>query len=1405
MRRLGVLGVALALLLLAHQAVLGVDGAGGASFNPLTLAAIGFVVLTAYTVGELGGSIGLPRITGYILSGIALGPQASELLDGSMVRDMRVFNTLALGLIALTAGLELDLASIRRVARTLLGTLAAKLALLLLCVSGSFLAVDASFDVLGLASGDARIALALVMGVLGIGTSPAIILAVSNELGSKGRLTDLTLALSVVKDLVVVVALAITLALAQTLVSPGAHFDAHALVHVAQELLGSMAFGAVIGGLLILYIKRVHQEMLLVVLVFVLIGAEIQQFLHLELLLVFIAAGFVVRNFSDYGEELHHPLERVALPVFVVFFTTAGANLNLIESVTVLPLALTLVVARLVAFFAAGRFGAWLGDEPDEVRRNAWLTYFPQAGITLGLVTLAAERLPSIAEPLEQTGFAVVTLNLLLGPIAVRVGLSKAGEIGQGPETDPGRVTSDLAPAPKHRRVAIPPIQPLPPASKDPRHSFRTRLEQEPLIGEVTKLATDLDVIVETFVEREVLPVAQATHALAHRMLDGTADASTVVSAVRKTLSESSMRDIGWDDRLNELSVRLRRRILATPQRVEMPLTDAQLEAQSNDGPLALLLRWRLRSLRKLTHHRARTRTIRFHVIARHRLEPAALASLRVTAQIGFEHHARIIDEVRYAVRGAFSPAEAREGVDQLTERWVQATRRELKRVFHEATNEIVDLARDAGTPQAKASTLRLSEVKAQLETETERYRKDTRRLARLALASVDTLRAEAFVEEARSRLSSTIHLRVKEPLDTVEQRILPIVRQVAKRLEAVLAEVEGTEKGRLDLDSISSKASATFPKTERKRLERARASFGRQARHHQLPEALSRLRASAAEKLTLLPPGVFIEGAASLEKLSVAQIAFAERFEAALASLVGRIRDAMLDAEGLVISSAGRIRDATHVAGYGIEAARTWEVDAEARRATTLRALTRGKTNLDTLVVDMEAAAVQAREATEAATEDALEALGALVRGPSGGRARATLRARRRKVLTVVSGAFGNLGASVRTGLGARPPMVEPDLAPSREAASIRRALDAVAPPIRGLELPAIYLKVFEPGPLTDRRLAVAHGTEVTRTALSLGLSKDRPEPGHIIVEGFRGSGRTSFLNMVERELKNLRVIRIDGAFHPRDEGLVGALSAELGCPDYPLAVTQALASDPTVVVVDDLGQHFMPSPSGIRELEELLRIVVETQRQVAWLVSAEPDELSVLSEVAPMFGVFTERVALRPADGAALASVIEARVDLAGLELRYPPPKGLAGVARRRVRERRGRQAYFQHLAKISEGNLREALFLHLRALRHEGDGILQANLPPAPRIPSLAALDATALACLGVVARYGPLDEGELGEVFQVDRDRIRLHTSALLHAGLLEGDDRRQLRMPRHNQQVILRSLSSLGIIGGEAPA
>lgn len=424
MRRILIVG----LLFLLMSALPFLQAGGEGAFNPKSLAALGFVLLAAFTGGELAARLRLPKITGYILAGLLCGPFILDLLSVGVVQDLKLVNSLAIGLIALTAGAELKLSGLRAAARSIGLIVAIKATMILLFIIGTIFALRPMLPFLDGASAPLVAAIGLIFGVLAIETSPAATIAVINETGARGRLSDITLGVAVSKDVLMVGILAAGISLAQLFSTPGARFDPVMLLTVGKELLLSAALGAATGAAIWAYLKYVHAEMWLFVISIVFVTTAVADRFDLEAVLVFIVAGFVVQNFTRFGDEFIHPVEAVSLPVYVVFFSIAGAALDLGALGRVWLIPLILVVVRLAAIYSGAQLATLIAGEAPEIRRNAWLGFVSQAGVVLGLVIIVEKSLPEIGAGMQPIVLGMVGLNLLIGPVLLKFALGRAGE-----------------------------------------------------------------------------------------------------------------------------------------------------------------------------------------------------------------------------------------------------------------------------------------------------------------------------------------------------------------------------------------------------------------------------------------------------------------------------------------------------------------------------------------------------------------------------------------------------------------------------------------------------------------------------------------------------------------------------------------------------------------------------------------------------------------------------------------------------------------------------------------------------------------------------------------------------------------------------------------------------------------
>jgi len=393
-----------------------------------TVAAIGFLLLAGTLMSELLETIGLPHLSGYLLAGIVGGPHLLHLVDHHTVEALTPVNTLALSLIALGGGAELRVDTLREVAKSLRYATIVQSFFVMAVMTLVFIGVSPYLPFVSKLGVVPLVGTALLWGVLSISRSPSACMGILAQTRAKGPVATFSLAFIMLSDVVVVLLLAIAMMIARPMITGVGGFSLKDVEALGHELLGSVAFGTTLGLVLAAYLRLVGKQLLLVLLAIGFGLSDFLRYVHVDPTLAFLTAGFVVQNLTAQGPKLVHAIEQRGGMVFVVFFATAGAHLNLPLLKQLWPFALTLCGMRAFSTWMAARMASrWAHDVPM-LRRWSWSSLVSQAGFALGLSQVIARAFPTIGDGFRDLAIAAVAINEMIGPILFKLALDRAGE-----------------------------------------------------------------------------------------------------------------------------------------------------------------------------------------------------------------------------------------------------------------------------------------------------------------------------------------------------------------------------------------------------------------------------------------------------------------------------------------------------------------------------------------------------------------------------------------------------------------------------------------------------------------------------------------------------------------------------------------------------------------------------------------------------------------------------------------------------------------------------------------------------------------------------------------------------------------------------------------------------------------
>ncbi len=395
------------------------------SVNPYL--SLGFLIIVALLCGMIAKSFALPSLTGYLIAGMLFGPHLFGIISESDISALELVNSLALSFIAITAGGELRLDSLKKNISAILTITFFHLIIIVPVVTGFFYLLLTQTSLIPVTDPRTIFIISMLLGTIATAKSPASTIAIINEYRSKGVYTDVVLGITMFKDTIVLIVFALSMAFAAGLTS-NAPFSIEFLFNLLGHILLSGAMGVVYGFLMVVFFKYIAREVGVFIVLASFLAHDFASLIGLEHMFMCMVAGFVVQNFSKQGHKMIESIEDTHLPIYVIFFAIAGAGLNFTYFKTSFLIVILFVILRLLLTFFATYLGAAVVKAPPKVKKYAWMGFVTNAGLTLSMVIIIEQTFPTWGVILKAIVISVIAINQILGPVLFKYGLLKSGE-----------------------------------------------------------------------------------------------------------------------------------------------------------------------------------------------------------------------------------------------------------------------------------------------------------------------------------------------------------------------------------------------------------------------------------------------------------------------------------------------------------------------------------------------------------------------------------------------------------------------------------------------------------------------------------------------------------------------------------------------------------------------------------------------------------------------------------------------------------------------------------------------------------------------------------------------------------------------------------------------------------------
>jgi len=381
----------------------------------------------ALAIGILGGKLAklvkLPSVSGYLIAGLFVGPAILgdyAVLNNAELSSLTFISELALAFIAFSIGSEFVLSDLKKSGKKIfIITIAEVIGAVGLVFSLMYFVFNQDF------------AFSIVIASMSAATAPAATLLVMRQYRAYGPMTKTLLSVVALDDVVGIIVFSISLSLAKVSINPEAVSVSSMILSPLIEIFGSIILGLVLGLILsrLARKEREKDDLQVISIIAIILGVGLSNLLNLSALLTNIVIGMTIVNTMKKPDRVFNSVNGLVAPFYVLFFTLAGAGLDLKVLVSVGIIGVSYIIARGLGKYLGAFIGGKIAKAEQSVTRYIGLGLLPQGGVSIGLSVIVAQQLPEYALIINTIIMFSVLVYETTGPIFSKLAISLSGEL----------------------------------------------------------------------------------------------------------------------------------------------------------------------------------------------------------------------------------------------------------------------------------------------------------------------------------------------------------------------------------------------------------------------------------------------------------------------------------------------------------------------------------------------------------------------------------------------------------------------------------------------------------------------------------------------------------------------------------------------------------------------------------------------------------------------------------------------------------------------------------------------------------------------------------------------------------------------------------------------------------------